>query len=136
MNTKEFVDAYIGKKVDFDGQFGAQCVDLFRQFCKDVWGVPHLGGVNGAKDIYLNYDKMPGEVQYTNRVAYSGDNCPQEGNVVLFKESASNQYGHVAVCLYSTKSRIVVFEQDGFAQNGAKIGTWDYARVLGWLTKK
>ena len=136
MNTKEFVDAYIGKKVDFDGQFGAQCVDLFRQYCKDVWNVPHLGGVNGAKDIYLNYEKMPIEAQYTNRVAYTGENYPREGDVVVFKASSSNQYGHVAICLYATKTHIMVFEQDGFNQNGAKIGEWGYDRVLGWLSMK
>jgi hypothetical protein len=136
MTTKEFVDSYIGKKVDFDKHYGAQCVDLFRQYCQDVWNVPHPGGVDGAKDIYINYEKMPGEVKYTDRIKYTGGNYPQEGDVVLFKESSSNQYGHVAICLYATTSRIVVFEQDGFNQTGAKIGTWSYDRLLGWLVKK
>lgn len=136
MNVKKFVDKYIGKKVDFDNQFGAQCVDLFRQFCQDVWNVPHLGGVNGAKDIYLNYENMSAEIKFTDRVEYTGASRPQEGDVVIFRESSSNQYGHIAICLYSTERIIIVFEQDGFVQNGAKIGTWSYDRLLGWLVKK
>jgi hypothetical protein len=136
MNTKEFVDKHVGQKVDFDKQYGAQCVDLFRQFCADVWNVPHLGGVEGAKDLFINYEKMPSEINHTNRIAYNGENQPQEGSVVIFKESASNKYGHVAICLYATKSLMVVFEQDGFNQTGAKIGVWEYGRLLGWLEKK
>jgi hypothetical protein len=136
MTIKDFVDKYIGKNVDFDKQYGAQCVDLFRQYCQDVWNVPHLGGVEGAKDIFIDYDKMPGEVKYTERIEYTGGVYPQEGDAVIFDKSATNQYGHIAICLYATKSRIVVFEQDGFNQTGAKIGTWLYDRLLGGLVKR
>ncbi len=48
MTLDEFVKKYLGKKVDYDGQYGAQCVDLFRQYCKDVLGIPHTGGVIGT----------------------------------------------------------------------------------------
>ena len=37
MKLDEFINKYINTKVDFDGAFGAQCVDLFRQYCKDVF---------------------------------------------------------------------------------------------------
>ena len=58
MKLDEFINKYINTKVDFDNAFGAQCVDLFRQYCKDVLDIPHTGSVDGAKDIYLNYYKM------------------------------------------------------------------------------
>ena len=51
MTLEDFIITYIGKKVDFDGSYGAQCVDLFRQYNKDVWGNPHTGAVKGAKDF-------------------------------------------------------------------------------------
>ena len=41
MNLAEFLNKYTGKKVDFDKVYGAQCVDLFRQYCQDVWQIPH-----------------------------------------------------------------------------------------------
>ena len=60
----EFINKYINTKVDFDNAFGAQCVDLFRQYCKDVLNIPHTGAVEGAKDVFLNYDKLPLEQKY------------------------------------------------------------------------
>lgn len=59
MNLIAFVNTYCRKKVDFDGAYGAQCVDLFRQYCKDVLGLPHTGAVEGAKDLWLKYDNLP-----------------------------------------------------------------------------
>lgn len=136
MTCWQFVDRYLGKKVDFDGVYGAQCVDLFRQYCKEVWEVPRLEGVEGAKDLFLNYERMPLEKAHTDLTRHNGSNHPREGDVVIFMESPSNRYGHVAICLYAGERFMVVFEQDGFAQTGAKIGTWDYKRLLGWLSKK
>ena len=36
MTLTHFVKKYNGKKVYFDGAFGAQCVDLFRQYNKEI----------------------------------------------------------------------------------------------------
>ena len=55
MTLLEFVNKHIGKKVDFDGYYGPQCVDLYRQYCQDVWEIPHTGSVEGAKDLVEKY---------------------------------------------------------------------------------
>ena len=34
MKLDEFINKYINTKVDFNNAFGAQCVDLYRQYCK------------------------------------------------------------------------------------------------------
>ena len=52
MKIEEFINKYLNKIVDFDGAFGAQCVDVFRQYCKDVLEIPHTGAVEGAKDLF------------------------------------------------------------------------------------
>ena len=39
MCLDEFVKKYENKKVDFDGVYGAQCVDLFRQYVKECLGI-------------------------------------------------------------------------------------------------
>ena len=63
MKIDEFVKKYNGVKVDFDKVYGAQCVDLFRQYAKEGLGIPeHTGPCSssgGAKDLFLDYDKMP-----------------------------------------------------------------------------
>ena len=133
MNLIEFVNRYHGKKVDFDGHYGAQCVDLFRQYNKDVLGNGRTEGVEGAKDLALCYNRMPKEKQFfmlLNNV-YSA----QEGDVAVWDATAKNRYGHVAIVLKADKNRLVVFEQDGFAQDGAKIAERTISGIIGYLRK-
>ena len=62
MLISQFLTKYTGIKVDYDGAYGSQCVDLFRQYCQDVLNIPHTGACatsGGAKDLYLDYNKMP-----------------------------------------------------------------------------
>lgn len=136
MTLEEFVNKYNGKKVDFDGAFGAQCVDLFRQYNADVWGNPHTGAVEGAKDLFLNYDKLPVEKKLldivpanTNRIIY--------GDVAVWNATEVNKYGHVAIVvgLLGDES-LIVFEQDGFKQDGAKLNVRSIKNLLGFLRKK
>lgn len=135
MTLDEFVEKYNGKKIDYDGAYGAQCVDVFRQYCKDVLSIPHTGAVVGAEELFTKYDVLPLEKKYFHRIAYEGV-IPGTGDVVIFSASASNAYGHVAIILSANDKELTVFEQDGFKQDGAHIGTWDYKRVLGSLRKR
>lgn len=115
MDLNTFCTKYNGQKVDSDGAFGAQCVDLFRQYLKDVWDLPHTGTVDGAKDLYLNYDKLPLEKKYLRKVV-----LPICGDIVVFGATPSNKYGHVAIFLAQQDDNMLVFEQNGFTQDGAK----------------
>ena len=131
MNLEDFVKKYNGTKVDFDGAFGAQCVDLFRQYNKDVWGNPHTGAVEGAKDLFLNFKNMPAEVKYLKIVKN-----PSAGDVVVWDVTNTNKYGHVAILLGFIGESLIVFEQDGFKQDGAKINLRNKKNILGFLRKK
>ena len=133
MTLDEFIKNYEDKQIDYDRSFGAQCVDLFRQYSKEVLGIKeHTGAVEGAKDLYLNFDKMSLMAKYFQKVY-----TPHKGDIVIFGESKTNKYGHVAIVIYSTNKTLVVFEQDGYKQNlGAHIAIWDYERVLGFLRRK
>ena len=71
MNLWEFVEKNIHKKVDFDGAYGAQCVDLFRQYLKDVYEIKeHTGAVEGAKDLFLNHQNITNTSYNLSKVAY------------------------------------------------------------------
>lgn len=133
MTLDDFVKNYECKRIDFDKAFGSQCVDLFRQYSKEVLEIKeHTGAVKGAKDLYLNFDKMPLMQKYFQKIY-----TPHKGDIVVFNSSSTNDYGHVAIVLYATNKTIVVFEQDGFNQSkGAYIGYWNYDRVLGFLRRK
>ena len=136
MTLTEFVDKYNGKKIDYDGRYGAQCVDVFRQYCKDVLAIPHTGGVVGAAELYTKYEAMPLEQKYFERIPYKAGMQPKAGDVVIFGSTKTNSYGHVAIVLDASTKEIAVFEQDGFKQDGAHVGSGNYARVLGFLRKR
>ena len=137
MLLEDFVKKYLGKKVDFDGHYGAQCVDLFRQYAEECLEIPeHTGNCNtsgGAKDLFLDYAKMPIEKKYFRRVT-NGSFVP--GDVVVWDGNEKNKFGHVAIVLGVLDTALVVFEQDGFAQNGAKIAVRDRFNLLGGLRLK
>ncbi|PIE98617.1 MAG: CHAP domain-containing protein [Treponema sp.] len=135
MRLLEFVKKYNGQKVDFDGHYGSQCVDLFRQYCKDVLNIPHTGGVVGAKDLYKNYERMPKEKRYFQRFRIE-ESRPIMGDVIIFDATGGNKYGHVAIVVSANLAETLIFEQDGFKQDGAKLRVVDYSNALGFLRKR
>ena len=137
MTIDEFILKYDGKKIDFDKAFGAQCVDLFRQYCNDVLNIPHTGPcatTGGAIDLFNDYNKMPSEQYYFNKVAKP--KIFKIGDVCIWNKTATNQYGHVAVCIGSINSFLIVFEQNGIKQDGAKIQLRSKENLLGVLRFK
>jgi hypothetical protein len=146
LTLKEFVEKYKGKPVDFDRQYGAQCVDLARQYFKEVWGfTKQPEGVIGAQEFFFKHESRPLQRELCNCTAYE-KTPPPVGAVVIFKSSNNNEFGHIAICLEADSLGVIVFEQDGIAnakalkegreQKGAYIGSWNYERLVGWLTKK
>ena len=133
MKLEEFIKKNTGKKVDYDGRFGAQCVDLFRQYCQDVLCIPHTGGVEGAKDLFINYEKMEKEKRYFLKITGTSF-IP--GDIAIWADSSTNKYGHVAIIVGTINDDLIVFEQDGFKQDGAKIVLRSTDRLLGALRKK
>ena len=138
MYFEQFMTKYCGKKVDYDGVYGAQCVDLFRKYCEDVLNIPHTGSCvtsGGAKDLYNDYNKMPLEKKYFVRLTKSA--TPSFGYVAVWDGTPTNKYGHVAivVCRLSSTS-LLVFEQNGVLQDGAKLVKRDTKNLLGYLKFK
>lgn len=133
MKLEDFINKYINTKVDFDGVYGCQCVDLFRQYCKDVLNIPHTGSVNGAKDLVLNYHKMEGEKKYFYLLSITQ---ARTGDVVVWNKNATNNFGHVAIIIGFMKDGALVLEQDGFKQNGVKFKMRSLENVLGILRFK
>jgi len=132
LTLSEFCNKYQGTRVDFDGYYGAQCVDLYRQYCKEVFGIPRTESVDGAKDLWYKYDLFPIEKQYLRKMAYP----IASGDLVIFDATPKNPYGHVAIYIASEGDRVLVFEQDGLKQDGAKYNWRSCDGMLGVLRKK
>lgn len=134
MKIEEFINKHLNKIVDFDGAFGGQCVDVFRQYCKDVLEIPHTGAVEGAKDLFLNYDNMPLEKEHFQKMLST---YYLYGDVVVWDKSMTNKYGHVAIFIHQiSNGEILVLEQDGFKQNGLKLKSRSTNNILGILRPK
>ena len=138
MTLTMFINKYLGKKIDYkddvykgDGSY--QCVDLYRQYCKDVLNIPQtppLGEDGGAKDIF---DKH-GVLQVTKDSALTDYSV---GDILIWDKSKTNKYVHVAilVAIYNTKY-FIVLEQDGFKQDGVKLAFRSRENLRGCLWKK
>ena len=123
MTLKRFIVNNLGKKVDFDNKFGFQCVDLYRQYCKDVLGIPQTPAVEGAKDIWENHGSLK---QIKDSFAV--------GDILIYDATPSNKYGHVCILVSLLDSdTFVVFEQNGFEQSGAKLTVRNTTNLLGSL---
>jgi hypothetical protein len=103
----------VGTKMNPDGHYGLQCVDAVDYYAEFIFGVPwniSVGGVNGANNLL---DVAPDE--YWIRIDYFHGFVPQYGDVLVFAGDVYNQWGHTAVTLSATATRITVVQQDGFA---------------------
>ena len=129
ISLTQFIKKYLGTKVDFDGKFGPQCVDLARQYYSEVLEVPQFPPVEGAKDIIKN----PGKLKVIKEDALADYSS---GDVLIWGASKTNKYGHVAilVAIYNTKY-FIVLEQDGCKQDGCKLAFRSRENLLGGLYK-
>lgn len=54
----DFIKKYINKKIDFDGQYNCQCVDLFNQYCIDVLNIKIEYFPQYAKNFWTERKKI------------------------------------------------------------------------------
>lgn len=116
MTLIDFVNKYLGQAVDFDGAYGAQCVDLYRQYCQDVLSVGHTGAVNGAKDLVEKYNLLAREKDAFCLLKEKP--AIKKGDVLVWGATKTNLFGHVAICVAPQDYNLVlVFEQNGIAND-------------------
>jgi len=127
MTLQEFINKYNGKAVDFDKHYGAQCVDLYRQYLKEVLELPQTPPVIGAKDIWTNHGKS-----LTAYPRASGA-IPQAGDIVIWGKELGNTYGHVGIFVQGDKFGFTSFDQNWPEGSLCHLQGHSYNYVLGWL---
>lgn len=121
MNLAEFFLKYNGKFLDSDGAYGNQCVDVIRQYFKEVLEVAPVQG--NAIDYFRD---IPGFTKIKKSLfAY-----PKPGDIVIFN---IGQYGHIAVCNWVRTFDMGVFEQNNPIGSPCHYGEYNYSKVVGWL---
>ena len=118
MTIKQFVDKWLGKKADFDGAYGGQCVDLARFYFRDVLEINQPKSVVGAGDFWGNYDSDPNLKNNFTKISNTADFIPKEGDVMIWNKRAGGGYGHIAI-VYGNDHNTTYFHS--FDQNWSKV---------------
>ena len=113
------------KYLDVDGVFGPQCVDVIKKYFLDVLKLPVFKG--NAIDYWNK--TVPGFYKIRNNPW----NFPRPGDIIIWKNTPKNPYGHIAICNWGR-----LFDFGSFDQNwpvGYPCGyiVHNYKDVAGWL---
>lgn len=138
MTLNEFINKWNGRYVDVDGFYGPQCVDLMRQYCKDVFSVNGYVAIpprGNAKDIYKNFVNN----KYFKKVVNTPTGVPKKGDIIFFKTSTWFPFlygwaGHVAIFSGGDTMRMITFDQNYPTGSFCRYVNRSYKDCLGWLT--
>ena len=110
---KDFVQKRRWKKVDYDGSYGFQCVDLAKQYISEGLEFGKIGALWNAKD-------MPNNPFFSSREKIKGMKNLMQGDIII---RSKGQYGHVAVVDHILNGKVYVLEQNGSGKNsGSGLG--------------
>ena len=132
MNLNQFIVKYRNKRVDADGAFGAQCVDLLKKYYPEVLGVPAIKGNGG--DYFVN-----SPVKSFNKILNSLRAVPRPGDVMVWKKTRRLPYGHVGIVVSANILTFTSFDQNWPAGSPSKLVKHSYIGlypVLGWVRRK
>lgn len=132
---KEFYQKYKGRKIDFDGAYGAQCVDLFRQYAKECLRFPQTQRVTSAFEIFSKAEKDPITAAYYQIIPKIAL-LVQSEDIIIFKPTKNNPHGHIGIVLSADYAGFTLVEQDGYTQQGVQLKHYDDSYVMGALRPK
>lgn len=132
ISIEEFVKKYNGSSVDFDKQFGAQCVDLFNFYNSEVVGAPFIGTpvTGGARDLYEH--DSPVRSEFYKKL---GTDSPEQAGDVLVYGEPNGRYKVNGQTIFLGHVRMVVTPGQYIEQNARVAGETivDSDRVGGLL---
>lgn len=137
MTYDEFVKAYVGKATDYDGAYGAQCVDFIKLYLDKVFGI-RAGAWGDAKLYWLHFKEHTELVKAFNRIENTPKFVPQKGDIVVWSGeiSKSNDCGHVAIATGDgTTSWFKSYDQN-WGEKAAREVKHRYKAVYGVLRPK
>jgi len=129
MNFLQWCRAAVGKRIDFDHAYGAQCVDLVNVYAQAFRAAGAFKG--NAVDIARQ------NATGWRWVANAPANYPTAGDVVVWAKDArigTGDAGHTALCLAADTRVLLVLEQNWPTGSPVAVGWHSYDGVLGWQT--
>jgi hypothetical protein len=131
MTLDQFVATHTGKYLDYDGHFGAQCVDLIDFYLVQVLGIP-IAWAN-AVDWY---GKDAAFERWTRNIWGNPTSRPSRGSIVVWGANAragTGIYGHIAICTDPGNGlSFTSFDQNWPAGSPCHLVKHTYDGVIGW----
>lgn len=134
MDYDGFINRWLGKSIDYDHAYGAQCVDLIDQYCvENNKPIAWANAVDWANNPVLRdaFDWIDNNPNDFNQV-------PKRGDIIVWSGDlpGSGGYGHIAI--WDMVIRGGVFQSLDQNWGGQYVHfqshNWDY--ILGWWTPK
>jgi hypothetical protein len=124
--TDAFFQKWDDKYLDFDGQYGNQCVDLIKAYFSEVLGISSAPRGNA-----INYwDNCPELMQIPN----TPDAIPAKGDVIIWNTGIGSIYGHIALGKgVGSTSDFDSFDQNFPVGSPCHFVKHTYKAVIGWL---
>jgi len=130
LTPDQFFGKYDQKGIDFDGYYGFQCMDLYRQFVKEVLDLPQSPSVVGAVSVWTTYLS-----EYFTRIDNTTKAIPVKGDIMIWSTGVG-QYGHIAICKDAQQLEFTSFDQNWPVGSLCHFQKHNYKNVLGWLRVK
>lgn len=109
----DFRNKRLGKKIDYDWAFWAQCVDLAKLYCEEVLGMGKIWALGNAKDIPNN------PIFRKDWEVLKGTNDLMQGDIII---RTKGKYGHIAIVDHVAGGKVYVLEQN-----------WSWKNSWSWI---
>lgn len=130
-NTQLFFDEVNGKYIDFDGYYGAQCMDLANKYVVECLGLPRLP-VGNAWTQWYNYQS-----QHYTRVVNAPSAIPKKGDILIWKKVWFYlPQGHIAIYDRGDINSFISMDQNWPLRSPAHYQKHNYRFLQGWLRRK
>jgi len=125
-----------------------QCVEFVKRYYYEYLNHKMPDSYGNAKDFYNNALKDGDKNEQRNLIQYTNfsKTKPKVSDLLIFKGTFFNKYGHVAIVSKVTDNEIEIIQQNPgpFGQSREKFGMrnenekWEIenSRILGWLRKE
>ena len=124
LSLARFISKYKGRKIEFDGAYYYQCVDLIKYWVSNL-GLPMTYG-NGNQ-----YARNADGKNYI-WIKNTPSGVPRAGDIIVFNTKVG-KYGHVSIFIHGDVNHFESFDQNWPVGNACAEIVHDYTGVAGWL---
>lgn len=96
MTIDEYFKSVNGKKIDYDGRYKNQCVDLIKDYADKVLAL-FPKAVGDAWEYWTNYEKYAYLYKNFDKIPNTPTFIPKKGDIAVFNRNYG-AYGHVCIC--------------------------------------